>query len=115
VKRPEVIFVALLVCVLPPALYLMSNNTRYESHEIICLNESSAFKLSYESLSLNENIMFEDNDIQKQVQVSEVTPNSFFFLDNGKSYKINLEADNALVIDEGVNEIFRCTHEIFKM
>ena len=37
--------------------------------------------------------MFEDNDIQKQVQVSEVTPNSFFFLDNGKSYKINLEVD----------------------
>ena len=114
-KRPEVLFVALLVCVVPPTLYLMSNNTRYESHEITCLNESGAFKLSYESLSLNENILFEDSETQRQVQVNEVTPDSFSFLSNSKAYKINLEADTALVVDEGVNEIFRCAHEVFKI
>ena len=114
-KRPEILFVALLICVVPPTLYLMSNNTRYESNEITCLNESGAFKLSYESLSLNESIMFEDIDTQRQVQVNEVTPDSFSFLNKSKAYKINLEADTALVVEEGVNELFRCTHEVFKI
>jgi hypothetical protein len=49
------------------------------------------------------------------VQVNEVTPDSFSFLSNSKAYKINLEADTALVVDEGVNEIFRCAHEVFKI
>lgn len=114
-KRPEVLFIALLVCVVPPTLYLMSNNTRYESHEITCLNESGAFKLSYESLTLEESIVFEDNETQKQVQVSEITPDTFSFVNNNKAYKINLEADNAIVVEEGVNEIFRCAHEVFKI
>ena len=114
-KRPEVLFAALLICVVPPTLYLMSNNTRYESNEITCLNKSGAFKLSYESLSINESIMFEDNDTQRQVQVDEVTPDSFSFLNKSKAYKINLKADTALIIEEGVNEIFRCAHEVFKM
>ena len=114
-KRSEILFAGLLICVVPPTLYLMSNNTRYESHEITCLNESGAFKLSYESLSLNESLMFEDNDTQRQVQVNEVTPDSFSFLNKSKAYKIDLEADTALVVDEGVNEIFRCAHEVFKI
>ena len=114
-KRPEVLFIAILICVVPPTLYLMSNNPRYESHEITCLNASGAFKLSYESLSPNESIMFEDIDTQRQVQVNEVTPDSFSFLSNSKAYKIDLEADTALVVEEGVNELFRCTHEVFKI
>ena len=114
-KRSEILFAGLLMCVVPPALYLMSNNTRYESNEITCLNESGAFKLSYASLSLDENILFEDNNTQRQIQVNDVTPDSFSFLNKSKAYKINLEADTALVIDEGVNEIFRCAHEVFKM
>jgi hypothetical protein len=115
VKRPEVLFIALLICIVPPTLYLMSKNTRYESHEITCLNESGAFKLSYESLSLNKSVMFEDINTQNQVQVNEVTPDSFSFMNKSKAYKINLEADTALIIEEGVNEIFRCAHEVFKM
>ena len=114
-KRPEVLFIAILICVVPPTLYLMSNNPRYESHEITCLNESGAFKLSYESLTLEESIVFEDNETQKQVQVSEITPDTFSFLSNSKAYKIDLEADTALVVEEGVNEIFRCAHEVFKI
>ena len=114
-KRSELLFTAALICVVPPILYLMSGNTRYEANEITCVNKNSVFKLSYESLSTNESLTFENETMQAQLQISDVTTNSFSFSNDTKTYKINLDADNALVIEDGVNEIFECDHKVFKM
>lgn len=114
-KRSELLFTAALICVVPPILYLMSGNTRYEANEITCVNKDSVFKLSYESLSANESLMFENENMQEQLQISEVATNSFLFSNNTKTYKINLDAGNALVVEDGVNEIFECKHKVFKM
>ena len=43
-KRSELLFTAALLCVVPPTLYLMSGNTRYEANEITCVNKNSVFK-----------------------------------------------------------------------
>jgi hypothetical protein len=115
VKRSEMVFVGLLVCVVPSALYLMSNTTRYENNEITCIAENDIFKLSYETLSINETITFEQKNKKIPLTVSEVSSSSFSFIDDTKTYKINFETDNALVIEDGVNEIFTCKRDVFKM
>ena len=114
-KRTEILFVGLLVCVVPPTLYLMSNTTRYENNEITCLAGDDIFKLSYDTLSVNATITFENQDTQIQLAVNAVSSGSFLFSDNNKTYTIDLETSTALVIEDGVNEIFNCTHEVFKM
>ena len=114
-KRSEIVFVGLFVCVVPPALYLMSNTTRYENNEITCIAENDLFKLSYETLSIDETITFEQKNRKISLTVSEVSSSSFSFVDDTKAYKINFETDNALVIEDGVNEIFKCKHDVFKM
>ena len=114
-KRSEVLFACLLLCVVPPSLYLMSNNTRYESNEITCILESDIFKLSYETLSINKSITFEHKNIKKQIEITEVLSNSFSFIHDTKTYKIGIQSKNALVIEDGVNEIFKCDHIAFKM
>jgi hypothetical protein len=115
VKRSEMVFAGLLVCVVPSALYLMSNTTRYENNEITCIAENDIFKLSYETLSINETITFEQKNKKIPLTVSEVSSSSFSFVDDTKTYKINFETDNALVIEDGVNEIFTCKRDVFKM
>jgi hypothetical protein len=115
VKRSEMVFVGLLVCVVPSALYLMSNTTRYENNEITCIAENDIFKLSYETLSINETITFEQKNKKIPLTVSEVSSSSFSFVDDTKTYKINFETDNALIIEDGVNEIFTCKRDVFKM
>ena len=114
-KRSEMVFAGLLVCVVPSALYLMSNTTRYENNEITCIAENDIFKLSYETLSINETITFEQKNKKIPLTVSEVSSSSFSFIDDTKTYKINFETDNALVIEDGVNEIFTCKRDVFKM
>ncbi len=114
-KRSEMVFVGLLVCVVPSALYLMSNTTRYENNEITCIAENDIFKLSYETLSINETITFEQKNKKIPLTVSEVSSSSFSFIDDTKTYKINFETGNALVIEDGVNEIFTCKRDVFKM
>ena len=114
-KRSEILFAGLLVCVVPPVLYLMSNTTRYENNEISCTAKNDIFRISYETLSINETITFEQQNTQIQLEVNEVSSGSFSFSAENKTYKINLEADTALVIKDGVNEIFNCKHEVFKM
>lgn len=114
-KRSELLFIAALICVVPPTLYLMSGNTRYEANEITCVNNNTVFKLSYESLSTNESLTFENEHLQEQLQITEVATNSFSFSKNTKTYKINLNANNALVVEDSVNEIFECKHKVFKM
>jgi hypothetical protein len=115
VKRSEMVFVGLLVCVVPSALYLMSNTTRYENNEITCIAENDIFKLSYETLSIDETITFEQKNKKIPLTVNEVSSSSFSFVDDTKTYKINFETDNALVIEDGVNEIFKCKRDVFKM
>lgn len=114
-KRSEILFAGLLVCVVPPVLYLMSNTTRYENNEITCVAENDIFKLNYETLSVNDIITFEQQDTEIKLTVSEILPGSFSFSDDTKTYKISLESETALVIEDGVNEIFNCKHEVFKM
>ena len=114
-KRSEMLFIGLLLCVVPPALYLMSNTTRYENNEITCIAENDVFKLSYETLSIDATITFEQKNKKMSLTISEVSSSSFSFIDDTKSYKINFETDNALVIEDGVNEIFKCKHDVFKM
>ena len=47
--------------------------------------------------------------------LTEVSDNTFSFSEEEKTYKINLDTLNALVIDDGVTTIFECKHDIFKM
>tara|TARA_B100000780_G_scaffold122545_1_gene85911 strand:+ start:165 stop:512 length:348 start_codon:yes stop_codon:yes gene_type:complete len=115
VKRSEIVFVGLIALMVPPILYLMSSTTRYENNEITCVTENDIFKLSYETLSIDEIITFEQDDKKIQLAITEILPSSFSFVDDTKTYKINLESDNALVIEDGVNEIFNCEYEVFKM
>ena len=114
-KRSEMVFIGLLTLAVPPTLYLMSNTTRYENNEITCVKGNDLFKLSYETLSIDEIITFEQSNNKKQLAVNEILPSSFSFVDHTKTYKIDFESDNALVVEDGVNEIFKCRHEVFKM
>ena len=114
-KRSEMIFVGLLALAVPSTLYLMSNTTRYENNEITCITGNDIFKLSYETLSIDEIITFEQDNEKIQLAVSEILPNSFSFVDNTKTYKIDFGSNKALVIEDGVSEIYKCEHKVFKM
>ena len=114
-KRKEILFVVLLLFVVPAALYLMSNTTRYESHEMICSTTSETFKVNYETLSMGKVVILERNRMQRSVVLTDVAANSFSFSDETKTYKINSKSLDALVIDDGVNTLFECTHDVFKM
>ena len=118
-KRKEVLFVVLLLFVVPAALYFMSNTTRYESHEMICSTTSETlsetFKVNYETLSTGKVVILEKNQMQRSVVLTNVAANSFSFSDETKTYKINSKTLDALVIDDGVNTFFECTHDVFKM
>ena len=114
-KRKEILFVVLLFFVVPAALYFMSNTTRYESHEMICSTTSETFKVNYETLSTGKVVILEKNQMQRSVVLTNVAANSFSFSDETKTYKINSKTLDALVIDDGVNTFFECTHDVFKM
>ena len=84
-KRSEILFAGLLVCVVPPVLYLMSNTTRYENNEITCMAKNDIFRISYETLSINETITFEQQNTQIQLKVNEVSSGSFSFSAKNKT------------------------------
>ena len=114
-KRSEVLFIGTLLCAVPLGLYFMSNTTRYESHEIECISKNKFFKVNYETLSVEKMAILEKNKTQRSVVLTEVSDNTFSFSEEEKTYKINLDTLNALVIDDGLTTIFECKHDIFKM
>ena len=114
-KRKEIIFVGLLLIVVPVALVFMSNTTRYESHEMICSTTSETFKVNYEKLLMGKVVILKENQMQRSVVLTDVAANSFSFSDETKTYKINSKSLDALVIDDGINSFFECTHDVFKM
>lgn len=93
----------------------MSNTTRFETHEITCATKNDIFKVNYKTLSVGEMLTLERDGTQISVTLTEVSSNSFSFSEQTKDYKIYLDSVSALTIQDGVNEIFNCEINSFKM